>query len=98
MKRTNFKKENFIESLSIKKGFSFSFSKKIVQDLLNILNEQIKSGQLNLKNVGSFKIINKKERLGRNPLTKKSYIIEARKTVSFKIANQLKKSINKANE
>ena len=30
---------------------------------------------LNLKNIGTFKIINKKERIGRNPKTKEEFYI-----------------------
>ena len=41
--------------------------------------EIINKDKLNLKNFGSFKILKKKERLGRNPKTKEEFIISARK-------------------
>ena len=65
-------------------GFSKNFSKKIVDDLIEILKHTvIEKGNLNLKNLGSFKIITKKERIGRNPKTKEKFIITAMKILSF---------------
>ena len=43
----------------------------------------IKSKEKSIKNFASFKIINKKERIGRNPKNKKIYNIDARKSLSF---------------
>ena len=45
--------------------------------------EIINKDKLSLKNFGSFKILNKKPRLGRNPKTKETFIISARKTLTF---------------
>ena len=49
----------------------------------------------NLKNIGSFKILAKKERIGRNPKTKEEFIITPRNTVSFTASKFLKKIVNK---
>ena len=68
--------------------------KKIVNDLIDVLINEIKTGQLNLKNLGSFKIKNKSERIGRNPKTKEEFVISARKTVKFTSSQKLLKSLN----
>ena len=47
------------------------------------------------KNRGSFKIVDKKERTGRNPKTKELFLINARKSIVFKASKKLLKSINK---
>ena len=65
-------------------GISQAYNEIITNDLISILKEIIKDGKLNIKNFGTFKILNKKERIGRNPKTKKIYTIEARKSISFK--------------
>ena len=70
-------------------GFSILFSKKVIDDLLNVLILSIKENNLNLKNLGVFKIIKKKERLGRNPKTKENYKITARKALSFKASKKI---------
>ena len=76
-------------------GLSSNHSKKIINDLVEIIINNIKSGNLNLKNIGSFKIISKKERVGRNPKTKNVHLISARKSISFKAS---KKILNKLDE
>ena len=70
MDKKNFKKIDLIDYVSTNTGFSKNFSKKLVSDLLDALNKGISNGYLNLKNIGTFKIIKKKERIGRNPKTK----------------------------
>ena len=51
--------------------------------------------ELNIKNFGTFKTINKNERLGRNPKNKKIYKIAARKSLSFIISKKFNDEINK---
>ena len=69
-------------------------SKKIIEELLETLSILIKNNDLILKNIGSFRIIEKKERIGRNPKTKENYIIKKQKSLSFITSNYLKKLIN----
>ena len=45
--------------------------------------EQLKKNNLIIKNIGSFKLIEKNERIGRNPKTKEEFIICKRKSISF---------------
>jgi len=93
--KTNLKKIDLVKQLKIKTGFSSNFSKKLINDLIEILSEVIKTGYLNLKNIGSFKTINKKERMGRNPKTKEEFIVSSRKSISFIPSKKLLKNINK---
>ena len=82
-------KKNFIKDLSIQTGFSANLTKKIIEDLIAILIREIKTGNLNIKNIGSFKLIQKKERIGRNPKTKKTFLISARKSISFTASQKI---------
>ena len=91
----NIKKEDIIKNLSIQTGLSVNLSRKIIEDFINILFKNIKKGNLNLKNVGSFKIIQKKQRNGRNPKSNQEYLIDARKTVRFIPSNKIKIDIKK---
>ena len=47
-----------------------------------------------IKNFGSFNLIKKKKRIGRNPKNKVNYEILERNVLTFKAANELKKIIN----
>ena len=70
-------------------------SKKLIDDLIDILILNIKTGNFNLKNLGSFKIIKKRKRIGRNPKTKKEFIIDSRKTLSFKLSKKILEKVDK---
>ena len=95
MLKKDFKKIDLVKDLSLKTGYSQNYSKKIVDDLVNIFIQNIKSGNLNLKNIGSFKLLNKKERIGRNPKTKEQFIITSRKSLSFTSSKKIIDNLNK---
>ena len=94
MSQSNLTKEEICIFLSRKKGYSVLYSKKIINNLIEILIDEIKENSFNLKNIGTFKILNKKERIGRNPKTKEIYKIKARKTLAFKPSTNLSGKIN----
>ena len=95
MTKNNLTKNDIVKDLSHRTGFSINFSKKLINDLIEILKLNIIKGNFNYKNFGSFKIINKTQRVGRNPKTGEKFIIEARKNVSFKASGFLLKNIRK---
>ncbi len=95
MTSKNLKKIDIVKNLSASSGFSLNFSKKVINDLIEIININIKSGNLNLKNIGSFKIINKKERIGRNPKTKEKFLISSRKSIIFTTSKKILEKLNK---
>ena len=58
--------------------------KKLVVNLIFYRDlNLIKKKETNIKNFATFKIINKADRIGRNPKNKKIYKIKARKSLSF---------------
>ena len=91
----NYKKEDLTKYIRNKIGFSNLYSKKIVEDLILIFTNTIKTNNLNLKNIGSFKLISKKERVGRNPKTKENFKISSRRSISFKVSKNLINILNK---
>ena len=64
-------------------GYSSLYSKKLVNDFFDCIKENYKREKFKLKNVGTFKVLNKKQRIGRNPKTKINFKISARKSLSF---------------
>ena len=97
MHKKNLNKLDLIKLLSKQKGFSINFSKHIIEDLVYILINQIKMGQLNLKNLGSFELIHKNERIGRNPKTKKEFKISSRKSIKFIASKKITDILNNYN-
>ena len=92
----NYKKRkiDIIKNLNEKTGLSLNLSKKLINDLIDIIIFNIKKGDLNLKNIGSFKIIHKRERVGRNPKTKEEFIITQRNSISFSLSEKISDHIN----
>lgn len=94
MNRNNLEKIEISKNLSSKLGLPVSYSRKLINDLIIILSKSIKKNNLILKNIGTFKIINKSERVGRNPKTRKSFKISKRKSISFIASKRLLNSLN----
>ena len=95
MFKKNLKKIDIAKRLSNKSGYSVNFSKKLINDLVEIITLNIKKDNLTLKNIGSFKKKNKKERIGRNPKTKEEFIINSRNSISFTSSTKLLRKLNK---
>ena len=94
MTKNNLSKADLSKNLSKLKGYPISFSNKLINDLLNVLNEAIKLDYLTLKNFGSFKLVKKKERIGRNPKTGEEFIISSRNSIRFSISKKISEKIN----
>ena len=92
--KKNTNKEDLAQNLCKITGYSFLYSKKIVNDLLLSISEIVKNRNLNLKNFGVFKVSFKKQRIGRNPKTKIQYKINERKTLKFKASKKLTEFLN----
>ena len=91
---TNFQKKDIAKILSDKTGYPVIYSKKLIDDLINLSIDLVNENTLNFKNFGTFRILKKKERIGRNPKTKEKKIISERKVVLFKPSKDFKKFIN----
>ena len=95
-KRSNLKKEDIIKDISLEIGTPFSYSSIIFNNLIDILISTLKSNKkLQIKNFGTFSLLYKSRREGRNPKNNKRYDILARTVVNFKASEKLKKNINK---
>jgi len=90
----NLTRNDIAKKISEELGFSLIYSKKLVDEIIVIISQQLIEGNLILKNIGSFRLIKKGERVGRNPNTKVEYIIKKRKSISFIASKNLLKRIN----
>ena len=76
-------------------GFSKNIASQIVDDFFELLiDELIKKKEVKISSFGTFKVIDKKERIGRNPKTNVEAKICARKIVKFKPSLKTKEKIN----
>ena len=96
MIKKNLTRRNLSNKIYKNLGYSKNFSSIIVDNFFEILISQlIKSNFVKISSFGTFQVINKKERIGRNPKTKIESIISSRKIVKFKPSLILKKKLNK---
>ncbi len=85
MSKKNFTRKDLSNKIYQNLGFSKNLSLKIIDDFFeSMLSQLIKRKQVKISSFGTFKVIEKKERIGRNPKTKILAKISARKIVSFK--------------
>ena len=93
-KISNYTKNDIVSNLSFKTGFSLILSKTLVNNFFEALSYLMNNNKLSLKNIGNFKLIKKKERIGRNPKTKEEYLIKSRISISFLPSKKLLDVIN----
>ena len=94
MTKNNFKKKDIIKTISDKTGLSNNFSKTVVDEIIQIMTILVRKKNLNLKNIGSFSKVFKKERMGRNPKTKETFPISSRFSIRFTPSKKLLTIIN----
>ena len=94
----NLTKKEIVLNIQKETGLPNSFLKIIVDDLIEIIKFTIIENGLNIKNFGTFKLLNKKERVGRNPKSKELHTVKARKSISFRLSNFIKDKIEFLNE
>ena len=95
--KDNLTKYDIIKELSNKKGYSLIFSKKLINDLIDAMIKCIQKNNLNLKNIGTFKLLKKNKRLGRNPKTGREFVITPRLTIQFTASKNILTHINRLN-
>ena len=95
MVKKNFNRKNLSSKIYQNLGFSKNFSSKIVDNFFEIIAaELIRSNKVKISSFGTFKVMSKKERVGRNPKTKIEAKISSRKVVKFKPSLIIKKKLN----
>ena len=87
---SSYQKKDIAKNISVKTGYSINYSRKLVNDVVECIIKNIKYNELNFKNFGVLKTISKPLRIGRNPKTKKEYIIYPKKTLKFVPSKNLK--------
>ncbi len=93
--RINLTKKDLVNLVYMQLGFSKQISENLIDDFLaTILQNIISEKKLKLSKFGTFKIRQKKSRIGRNPKTKESKVISSRDVVLFKPSKEFKELVN----
>ena len=95
MLKKNFTRKNLSNKIYQNLGFSKNISSSIIDDFFNsLVLELLKSNKVKISSFGTFEVISKRERIGRNPKTKIETKISARKVVKFKPSISFKNKLN----
>ncbi len=90
-------KDKLITNLQTRMGMSKQESQQLVDQLLEIMKETLALGDdLLISGFGKYSVRQKRERRGRNPKTKESLVLAARKVLVFKSSGVLRARINKS--
>jgi len=95
LKRANFTRKDISKAIHEKMGFSQRCSGDIVDEFfLSIKQALLQEDKVKLVRFGTFNVIKKDSRVGRNPQTGKAMEISKRSMVSFKPSKELREKIN----
>ena len=84
MHKKNLTRKNLRNKIFQNLGFSKNFSNNLVDNFFNSLVTGLaRENKIKISSFGTFKVINKKERIGRNPKTKEEVMIAPRNVISF---------------
>ena len=87
-------KADITEHLHNELGLNKSECKIIVEDFFNEIKKALLNDeQVKLSGFGNFELIDKKSRPGRTPRTGEEVTISARRVVTFRAGNKLRKKI-----
>ena len=88
-------KLDIVQNVSDKLGLSKRDASRIVESVFEIMKKQISKGDpVKISGFGNFVVKSKKARKGRNPQTGVEMEISARKVLTFKSSQILKKTLN----
>lgn len=88
-------KIDIIQNVCDKLGFSKKDSARIVESVFDIMKDELARGQkVKISGFGNFVVKEKNSRRGRNPQTGAEIEISARRVLTFKSSQVLKKALN----
>lgn len=90
-------KTELVAAISEKTELTKKDSEKALKALIDVVAEELKKGEkVQLVGFGTFEVIERAAREGRNPLTGESLHIEASKAPKFKAGKALKDAVKNA--
>tara|TARA_B100000674_G_scaffold291727_1_gene241808 strand:- start:104 stop:409 length:306 start_codon:yes stop_codon:yes gene_type:complete len=93
--KQNISRDEIADAMKAEFGFNRKLSLDFVNDIIDIIIDGLQTDKIvKIHNFGTFKLSNKKSRIGRNPKTKEEYTISNRNVITFKASKILLKYIN----
>ena len=94
----NTSRDEIAEAMKNEFGFNRKLCMDIINDIIDIIIDGLQSDKkVKIHNFGTFKLNNKRSRIGRNPKTKEEFNIASRNVVTFKASKILLRYVNNKN-
>ncbi|HPC74335.1 MAG TPA: integration host factor subunit alpha [Syntrophales bacterium] len=88
-------KIDIIQNICDKLGFSKKDSAKIVESVFDVMKDHLEKGEkIKISGFGNFVVKEKKSRRGRNPQSGQEIEITARRVLTFKSSQVLRRALN----
>ena len=87
-------KKDIATNIHIKAQLSRDDSRKILDSFIDLIKNKAFLTPVKISNFGSFIYKSTPSRIGRNPKTKKEYLIPERNKLNFLVSNKVKKILN----
>jgi len=81
-------REVIAKKISEEFGIPYTLAYKKIKKIISFVSESLLEN-LSIPSLGTFSIKEKKSRIGRNPKSKKEFVISSRKVISFKKSKKL---------
>ena len=96
MKSETITKEKLSGSIAEKIDIPHNHSRKVLEKILEIMIKAlVRDGQLKISSFGTFMILNKGKRVGRNPKTGELVKVEPKRVPFFKVGKELKEMVDR---
>ncbi|MDM8540075.1 integration host factor subunit alpha [Desulfococcaceae bacterium HSG9] len=88
-------KANIIESVREQMDFPKNDCIDVVEKLLGIMKKTLENGEdIMVSGFGKFRVMQKKQRKGRNPATDQEMLLDQRRVVTFRCSGVLRNKVN----
>jgi integration host factor subunit alpha len=87
-------KSDIFKKISKETDINLSVSKKIFEKFIGLIIKKAENQTVKINGFGTFKYYKTQKRIGRNPKSKESYIINPREKLIFKSSTKVKKTFN----
>ncbi|MGA7836500.1 MAG: HU family DNA-binding protein [Ignavibacteriaceae bacterium] len=85
-------KSQIVDHLSKKTKTTKKFTEQFLNELVTLAHKEAKNS-FTLPGLGKLVVVNRKERMGRNPATGETMLIPAKKVLKFRVAKAAKDAI-----
>ncbi len=88
-------KAHIIEAVREQMDFPKNDCIDVIEKLLDIIKTTLENGEdIMVSGFGKFRVMDKKQRKGRNPATDKAMILDQRRVITFRCSGVLRKKVN----